>query len=319
MRASAPRVRWVLLLILLGLGTSAEASTTFYLSDTVSSADSAYRVLARSAPLNAGTVTSTTLTVNGDGVAGGAATPVTRTQGGTVLQWLSEPLGAVTLTQLVTWQVRQARESTSSANALLACTLYRWRAATQTLDPSGSVPLRQSAELTTSLTDDVVSHVPVGTMALVSGDRLALLCLVDDAPGTVMSGTNGKVVTFQYNQASVATILGTTETVNAAAATPTPTPTATPSPTATLPPVACLDVLACVPTPTPTVSPTPTVTATRTPVACPSPDVMYGIDENLAPLCTTCAGSGPPLVVLGNAYVFFDDSGTDKLIYYTGS
>ena len=31
------------------------------------------------------------------------------------------------------------------------------------------------------------------------------------------------------------------------------------------------------------------------------------------------SGGGSPLVVLGPDYVSFDDSGTDKLIYYTGS
>lgn len=30
-------------------------------------------------------------------------------------------------------------------------------------------------------------------------------------------------------------------------------------------------------------------------------------------------GGGSPLLILGPDYVFFDDGGTDKLIYYTGS
>lgn len=90
--------------------------------------------------------------------------------------------------------------------------------------------------------------------------------------------------------------------------TPTPVLTTTPYPTLTV-----------TATPTPTLTPTPSATASRTPATCATPEVMYGIDENLAPLCTTCAGTGVPLLVLGSDYVFFDDGGTDKLIYYTGS
>lgn len=90
---------------------------------------------------------------------------------------------------------------------------------------------------------------------------------------------------------------------NAAATATAATPTATPTVTRT-------------PTVTPT--PTPTITTTRTPVTCATPEVMYGIGSDLEPLCTSCAGSGVPLVVLGDDYLFFGVGGVDKLIYYTG-
>jgi hypothetical protein len=232
--------RWCawLLVLALALAPGADAATLFHLTDTASTKDSSYMQMSSSA--GAGVQTSTTNLIDGDGALGGTRALVTKTTGGTVLKWLSEPLGSATIVGNMTIQLRDAKESATAGNAQFVCVVSRWDYTNESIDATGQYSIDMNAELTTSLADYPISLDPLFGIALNNGDRLAVLCYVDDAPGVTMSGTSSKTASFRYAQTSSDMTVQVAEALVAASASPTPTvtggATATPSPTPTATP-----------------------------------------------------------------------------------
>lgn len=91
------------------------------------------------------------------------------------------------------------------------CWVYRWDATTQDIDTTNGTKLYMNAELTTNVADNLITKTIHTGPVLSNGDRIALLCYLDDAGGT-MSGTSSKNVTFKYNQTSSAMSLQFPET-----------------------------------------------------------------------------------------------------------
>jgi hypothetical protein len=125
-------------------------------------------------------------------VSNGTNVLATKTQGGSLLQFITQPLRApVTIAGLISANLR-AVESSSGANCAIGVRIYkRDRSGVETL----IVTMQASSEMSTTNAANVFSSVPTSTNFL-SGDRIVFKPFITNMGGN-MSG--GRTVTTSYS------------------------------------------------------------------------------------------------------------------------
>ena len=185
-------VRWPLVAarsVLVGLWAgSACASTALRLAVAEALPVAGYKTAGTN--LNGGVATAVTSTATGPT----SGIQVTATAGGTALKWISPPLAAaVTISGTVTFS-GWAKESSTAANAGLQVSVHRYTTAEQ----SAFLNSEHGTELGTAVAQRTWTATPTSTN-FVRGDRIVIKWLVNDAGGTLASGST---VTLDYNGAT---------------------------------------------------------------------------------------------------------------------
>ncbi|MEK7721861.1 MAG: fibronectin type III domain-containing protein, partial [Elusimicrobiota bacterium] len=169
--------------------TLVATASTLYFKNSVSPVDANAMDLTRIRGLTV--VTSTKNTVAGPVTPPTTQTQFTKLAAGTTVAWYTDPLDAVTVTRLPTFNI-WARESIGGANATVTAELLRADNAGNILSTISTTSLRP--ELTTALAAQNWKPASVTPTALNNGDRLAVRLYIDDGIGFTMNA-GGRTVT----------------------------------------------------------------------------------------------------------------------------
>ena len=206
---------------------------------------------------SAGTSAKTGVTT---ATSGYAIRPVTKTEGGQKLRWLSCPMAAVTVPAgtVFTAQIF-GYESTAAVNAFWDVRVLRWLVASGFSDPIiDSQPW--STEMTTTNTVTTFTMTTIADEVFQNQDRLEFQAWIQSTTGTFTGGT--VTFTYDHNLAAGADARLSSNYAMSCYVGPTPTPTlsATPTATATFTPGGGVATPTRTPTPTARRTPRPTPT-----------------------------------------------------------
>jgi hypothetical protein len=179
---------------------SAPSGTVIYLTDTASDVSTASIDREAWTSEGGGAVND----VTGNQVGWVAPIQVTDTQGGTVVDWFTKKLQAVTLTGLAQATIK-GRESVSTANASLRCEIARVNSDGTSPTIWGSwclsVDNGRTGELDPAAESEEIINISGDALAISDQQRLRIRLYIDDMPTDPMdSGT----VTTYYNGSSPA-------------------------------------------------------------------------------------------------------------------